>query len=166
MRVVSGRAHLTQKFGEAIEECGGAKPLAIVDGRIAADDFAWGYIVWNAALRGGHGAIADGAVPGNADLSGKDDMIANSGGSGEANLCAEERISTHRRTMTYLNEIIDLCPGLDARLSNGSPVDAGISLDFNVVFEDSRAGLKNLVPGSIGLFGKAEAICSYNDAIL
>ncbi len=52
-----------------MDQGNGAKPLAIVDGGVAADDFARVDVAWDTALGGGDNAIADGAMAGDPDLT-------------------------------------------------------------------------------------------------
>ncbi len=54
----------------------------------------------------------------------------------------------------------------DACFSDSRAVDAGIGLNFDVVFENGGAGLGHLVPRAVFLFGEAEAIGSDDDAVL
>ena len=69
-----------------------SEPLPVFDGRVAADDLAGFDVSWDAALGGGHGSVADGAVAGDAHLAGEDDFLADNCGSGEADLGAEEGV--------------------------------------------------------------------------
>ena len=137
----------SKEFGKAVEEGDGAEPLAIIDGGIAADDLAGCDVAGDAALGGGDGAVADGAVAGDADLAGKDDVLADGGGAGEADLGAEEGVFADRRAVADLDEVVDFGAGVDAGFADGGAVDGGVGLDFDVVFEDGRAGLEDLVPG-------------------
>ncbi len=50
--------------------------MPVVDGGIAADDFSGSDVVGDAALGGGDGSVADGAVASDADLAGEDDVFA------------------------------------------------------------------------------------------
>ncbi len=68
--------------------------------------------------------------------------------------------------MAYLNEVVHLGSGLDAGFANRRTVDAGIGLDFYVVFKDGGTGLLNLVPRTLRLLGEAETIGSNDGSIL
>ena len=68
--------------------------------------------------------------------------------------------------MADLDEVVDLGAGVDAGFADGGAVDAGVGLDFDVVFEDDRAGLEDLVPGAVGLAGEAEAVGADDGAVL
>jgi hypothetical protein len=69
--------------------------LAIVDGGVAADDFARVDVAWDTALGGGDNAIADGAMAGDPDLTSQNDGLTDRGGTGEADLGAEQGILAH-----------------------------------------------------------------------
>jgi hypothetical protein len=140
--------------------------LAVVDSRVSADDFAGFDIAGDAALGCGDGSVAYGAVTGYPDLSGEDNALADGGGSGKTDLGAEEGVLTHGRSVAYLDEIVDFGSGVDAGLTDGGAVDAGIGLDFDCIFEDSRARLEYLVPGAVGLASKAEAVASDDGSVL
>jgi hypothetical protein len=155
-----------KKFGEAIDEGYGTKPLAVVDGWVAADNFASIDIAGNSALGSGYGPVAYGAVTGDADLTGKDDGFADGSGSSQANLSAEESILTDRRAVPHLNEIIDLGSSMNAGFADRGSIDAGVGLNLDGIFEDCGAGLKDLVPGPVGLAGEAKTVCADNGSVL
>src|SRR5205085_2805036 len=50
--------------------------------------------------------------------------------------------------------------------ANGGAVNARVGLDFDIVFEDCRSGLRHLVPGTVLLFGEAETIAADDHTIL
>ncbi len=159
-----------QQLGQAVDQRDGAEPLAVVDGGIAADDLAGLDVAGDSRLRGGDGSVAYGAVAGDADLSGEDDAAADGGRSGEADLGTEQGVAADGGAVAYLDEIVDLGPGVDAGFADAGAVDAGVGLDFDVVFEDGGAGLLDLVPASAGLdaclFGEAEAVGSDDGSVL
>ena len=72
----------------------------------------------------------------------------------------------YRRPVTYLNEVIDFGSCVNSGFADGGAVDAGVGLDFDSVFEDCRAGLEDLVPGSVGLAGEAEAVGTDDCSVL
>ena len=45
-------------------------------------------------------------------------------------------------------------------------VDAGVGLNFHIVFDDDRGRLRNLVPVSVMSFGEAEAVGADHDSVL
>jgi hypothetical protein len=77
------------EFGEALEDCGGAEPFAVVEGGSSADGSCGGDVAGNSGLGGGDGSVADATVARDSDLAGEDDIFADVGRSGEADLRAE-----------------------------------------------------------------------------
>lgn len=154
-----------EEFGEAVEERYGAEPLAVVDGGVAAYSLAGWDIVGNTGLSGGDGSVADSAVAGDAYLTGQDDVLADGGGTGQADLGTEQGIFADRRAVANLDEVVDLRASVDAGLAQGSAVDAGISLDFYVIFEDGVAGLGDFAPSSGG-FCEAETVGADDGSVL
>src|SRR5205809_64861 len=57
-----------------------------------------------------------------------------------------------------LHQVINLGTAPNARFAQGGAINAGVGLDFNVVLNHHFAGLRNLLPASIIIFGKAKAI--------
>lgn len=152
------RLEIAEQFWEAIDEGHGTEPLAIVDGRVAADNLAGSDIIRYSALRGGDGSVADGAVTGNAYLSGENYVLSYRRGTCKAHLGTEECVLANSGAVAYLDEVIDLGSCTDAGLADGGTVNARVGLDFDGVFEDGGARLDDLVPGSVGLFGEAESV--------
>jgi len=140
--------------------------LAVIDCRVATDDGSWGDVTGDTALGSGDGSIADGIVAGAADLASQNDVFADGGGPGKAYLGAEERVGAHSGAVAYLDEIVDFDPGSDTGFADGGAVNAGVGLDFDVVFDDNRAGLQDFVPSAIGLAGEAEAVATDYDPVL
>ena len=121
----------------------------------------------DAGLGGGDGAIANGAVAGDADLAGEDDVATDGSGAGEADLRAEEGVFAHSGSVAYLDKIIDFGSAADAGFTDGGAVNAGVGLDFDVVFKDGRSGLEDLVPGrGFAGFGEAEAVGADDGTVL
>src|SRR6185369_1642248 len=69
-------------------------------------------------------------------------------------------------TVSNLHQIVDLGAAPDPGLLHAGPVHAGIGLDFHVVFNDYRRGLKDLVPVAGVVLGEAEAIGPDDSAVL
>ena len=76
-------------FGHAVEAGSVFEPLATVDRRGAGVMSVAGEVVWNAALRVDHGAVADSEVAGGADLSSEDAVGPDVGGASQAHLATE-----------------------------------------------------------------------------
>src|ERR1700730_6258585 len=68
--------------------------------------------------------------------------------------------------MANEDEVVDFGAARDAGFPNGSPVDARVSLNLDVVFEPRRPGLKNFVPSPDSLFGKTKAVAANHHAVL
>ena len=68
--------------------------------------------------------------------------------------------------MANLDEVVDFGTGVDPGLADRGAVDAGVGLDFDVVFDDRGTGLEDLVPGAVGLAGEAEAVGSDDGSVL
>ena len=89
---------------------------------------------------------------------------------GETDLGAEEGVLAYGRTVTHLDEIVDFGTGANPGLTDRSPVDAGICLDFDGVLEDRGSGLKDFVPAAaerlLGVLGEPEAVGADDGAVL
>src|SRR5215467_11290708 len=64
------------------------------------------------------------------------------------------------------DKIVDFCAAADARLPDSGAVNASVGLNFDVVFENGRAGLHDFVPGAVFFLGKAKTVGSNDGAIL
>src|SRR6185312_17034227 len=71
-----------------------------------------------------------------------------------------------RRSVADLDEVVDLRPSGNARLADGSAVDAGVGLDFDGVFEDRGARLDDFDPAPARALGEAEAVRADDRSIL
>ena len=69
-------------------------------------------------------------------------------------------------SVSDLDEVVNFDAASDAGLADAGAVDAGVGLDFDVIFDNDRGGLRNFVPVSLGGFGESEAICADDDAVL
>src|SRR5579863_4553774 len=68
--------------------------------------------------------------------------------------------------MSHLHEVVDLHSASDAGLAHAGAVDAGIRLHLDIVFDDNRSWLRNLMPASLGSFGESEAVGADHDSVL
>src|ERR1700722_10622959 len=68
--------------------------------------------------------------------------------------------------MADLDEVVDFGAGVDAGFADRGAVDAGVSLDLHIVFDDCGTGLEDLVPGAVGLASEAEAVSSDDGSVL
>ena len=60
--------------------------------------------------------------------------------------------------MSHLNQIIDLRAPVDMGFSNARPIDTGIGLHFDIVFDHGWTGLRDLLPVTRIIFGEAKSI--------
>src|SRR6476661_8179251 len=65
-----------------------------------------------------------------------------------------------------LHQIVDLGAAPDAGLLHAGPVHAGVGLDFDIVLNDYRLGLQDLVPVAGVILGEAETIGPDYSAVL
>jgi hypothetical protein len=63
-------------------------------------------------------------------------------------------------------QVVEFRSPLDASFANASAIDARVGLDFDVVFQDGRARLQDLVPEAGIVFGEAETIGADHCSVL
>src|SRR2546429_6358122 len=68
--------------------------------------------------------------------------------------------------MANEDKVVDFGAACDAGLPDGSPVDTGVSLHLDVVFEHRGARLKHFVPSTVSLFGKTKSVAANHHAVL
>ncbi len=143
-----------------------AQPEFVVNGRVTAHNGAGGDIVGNASLGGGDYAIADFAVSGNSDLSSENHILADFSGTRESCLRAQQRVFADAGAMANLDQIIDFCSGRNIGFANAGTIHASVRLHFDVVAQDCRPGLHDLVPVAGIIFGEAKAVGANDHAVL
>src|SRR5664279_1635786 len=77
---------VASKFWQTAEGVDGAQPLSVIESWGTTDDFAGIDVAVGAGLGGDDDSIAYSAVPGDANLPGEQDALADVGGAGEAYL--------------------------------------------------------------------------------
>ena len=122
--------------------------------------------MWDAALRNRDSSVADFYVAGNAHLSSEDGVIADVGGAGEADLGAEESVLPDGAAVTDVNHVVELSAAGDAGFADAGAIDAGVGLDFDIVFDGNVAGLNDFMPVRCVVFGETEAVRADDNAIL
>jgi hypothetical protein len=142
------------------------QPDFVIDGRGSADQSACRNVICNAALGCDDGSFADLAVADHSHLTSQNHAVGDFGGTAEADLGAEQGVFADLGSVADLHQVVDLDSAPDAGFANAGTVNAGVCLDFDVVFDDDWGGLGNLVPASIMSFGEAEAVGADDDAIL
>src|SRR5437879_2082199 len=68
--------------------------------------------------------------------------------------------------MANEDKVVDFGAACYAGLPDGSPVDTGVSLHLDVVFEHGGAPLKHFVPSPVAPFGKTKAVAANHHAVL
>jgi hypothetical protein len=97
-------------------------------------------------------------------LAGEDAVVADFGGAGEAGLAADHIVGAKLGGVAYQDEVVDFGAATYAGFAHRGAVDAGVGLDFDVVFEDRRAGLDHFVPSAVFLFSKAQSVAADDGA--
>ena len=85
----------------------------------------------NAALGYGNRSVAYFYVAADADLSGKDYVVAYVRGAGQAYLGAKQRVTSDGAAVTDVNHIVNFCSPADASFADAGTVDAGVGLNLN-----------------------------------
>src|SRR6185369_6229613 len=130
----------------------------MIYGRGARDYLAWIDGIRDSSLRCCDCAVANGQVPGCADLPCKDDTEPGLCRTCQPDLCAKEVVDADCTSVSDLNLVIDLRTPLNSSLPKRRSVDCCTCADFYIVFDDQSAGLRNPVPRAILLLCVAEAI--------
>ena len=68
--------------------------------------------------------------------------------------------------MTDLHQVIDLNAAADAGFAYAGSVDAGVGLNFHVVFDYDWSWLRNLVPLSVVSLGEAKSVGTDDDSVV
>ena len=96
----------------------------------------------------------------------KNHSVADFRGAAESDLRAQQRVFADLRSVADLHQVVDLYAASDAGFADAGAVDAGVRLDFDIVFDDDRSRLRNLVPAAFRSLGEAKAIGADHDAVL
>src|SRR5690242_347737 len=154
------------EIGKPIQSGYRLEPLAVIHGGVARIESAGRNVVGDSAFCGEDCAISDRKVPSSADLAGEDATSPDFSRSRETNLAAKHVVRTHLRGVADQHQIVELGAFADARFTHSGPIDAGVGLHLNVVFQHSGAGLQHFVPGAVFLLGVAQAVPSDDGAVL
>src|ERR1700674_196711 len=73
---------------------------------------------------------------------------------------------TDVRAVADLHQIVDLGAAGNVGFADAGAVDAGVSLDFHIVLDDDRHGLRDFVPAAEIIFGEPETVGANDHAIL
>src|SRR5579859_12631 len=99
-------------------------------------------------------------------LAGKDRILAHFRGAGKPRLGTKQGIPADLGAMSYLRQVVDLSPVLDAGFAHAGAVNTGIGLYLDSIFQYCRARLHDLVPFSGVVPGESKAIRANDGAIL
>src|SRR5262249_16346668 len=63
----------------------------------------------------------------------------------DADLRRQQPVAPDGHAVRDLHQVVDLAAGADARLAERGSIDGGVGADFDVVFDDHAADLRDLV---------------------
>src|SRR6267143_863036 len=158
--------HALLQVRQTVERRREFHPQTAVHRRRSSNNRAGRQIPRKSGLAVDNAAIAYGKVAGAGGLAGENAVVANFGGAGEADLSAEHGVGANARSVTDKDKVIELGTAGHSGFTDCGAIDAGVGLNFNIVFEDGRAGLLHFVPSTVFLLGEAEAVAADDDAIL
>src|SRR5712692_971291 len=64
------------------------------------------------------------------------------------------------------DQVVEFGATSNASFPHRGAVDTGVGLDFDVIFQDGRPGLRQFVPGPIFLFRETESVSTNDHAVL
>ena len=142
-----------------VRECSlDSPPLGVCPRRIAQIG-AWCFDGANdACLASEDSVVTDGDMSIHAGLSGHDDVVADLGAAGDADLRAEEIVLADLDIMSQMAKVIDLGAAADDGVIHRTVVDGGAGADLDVVSDDSTAELANVMVVACLVSGEAEAL--------
>src|SRR5579872_943442 len=138
----------------------------MIDGGSAADDRSSLNVAGNAALWGYDRTVADLTMANDAHLAGQNHVVSDLCGAGNADLRRQQRILANMRAMANLHQIIDFGPPGNVSFADAGAIDAGVGLNFHVIFDDHGHRLRDLVPVAEIIFCESKAIAAHDHAIL
>ncbi len=112
----------------------------------------------DARLASEDGIVTDGDMAIHAGLSGHDDMIADLGAAGDADLRTEEIVLADFDIVSQMTKVIDLGAAADDGVIHRTVVDGGAGTDLDVVSDDSAAELTDVMMVACLVSGEAEAL--------
>ena len=155
-----------------VRECSLDSPPLGVGPRRIAQVGAWCFDgADDACLASEDSIVTDGDMTIHAGLSGHDDVIADLGAAGDANLRAEEIVLADLDIMSQMAKVIDLGAAADDGVIHRTVVDGGAGADLDVVSDDSAAQLTDVMVVACLVSGEAEAltaddgVCTKYDAV-
>lgn len=151
-------ADLFHQFRQ-VRECSlDSPPLGVCPRRIAQVG-AWCFDgADDACLASEDSIVTDGDMTIHAGLSGHDDVIADLGASGDADLRAEEIVLADLDIVSQMAKVIDLGAAADDGVIHRTVVDGGAGADLDVISDDSAAQLADVMVVACLVSGEAEAL--------
>ena len=122
--------------------------------------FSFGNAVRYARFRGDLDPVADGQMPGDADLPSEHAVRADLGRSGHADLRGGDGVFAYGHVMADLNQVVELDAPADDRRTHCRPVDAGVGAYFDIALDADVADLRNLVIRTLVVRSEAESVGS------
>lgn len=151
-------ADLFHQFRQ-VRECSLDSPPLGVCPRRKAQVGAWCFDgADDACLASEDSVVTDGDMAIHAGLSGHDDVIADLGAAGDADLRAEEIILADFDIMSQMTKVIDLGAAADDGVIHRTVVNGGAGTDLDVVSDDSAAELTDVMVVACLVSGEAEAL--------
>lgn len=139
-----------------------SSPLGVGSGRIA-EVGTWGLDgTDDACLAAEDGVVTDADVAIHTGLSSHDDVVADFGAAGDADLRAEEVVLANFDIVSQMAEVIDLGTAADNGIIHRTVVDGGAGTDFDVVSDDGAAELPDVMVVALFIGGEAEALPAYD----
>lgn len=120
----------------------------------------------DSTLSNGDYSVADFAVSCDPNLPREDYIFSDISSSSQSNLRAEKRVRAHRAAVSHMDHVVKLRPARDASLADTRPVNTRIRLHFDVVFQNRRPRLDDLVPVAGVILRKAKPIAADYGSIL
>ena len=109
-------------------------------------------------------SVADMNVIGDSHLAAEDGIVAYRRASGDSHLAYQNAVSADRDVVADLYKVVDLDPSPDDGISQGGPVDRAVGADFDVVFDDDTAFLRDFAVGTVFILDISESIRSDDDS--
>ena len=88
------------------------------------------------------------------------------GAAGDADLGGHQHVAADADAMPDLHQVVQLGPGTDARLAHRRPVHRGVGAELDVVLDDHRRHLRNLLVRAIATPDEAIAVTADDHAVL
>src|SRR6185369_8328564 len=145
---------------------GRLEPVTIGNGWIPGNHRSCIDGVGYTGLCGGHDAFANSQVPGHTHLSREYRVVFDRRAPGDADLRGKEHAASDDNAVRNLNEVVDLGTGANPRRSHRRAIDGRIRPDFDVVFDDDVAVLRDLEMRAIRLPDKPETVGTDDGTVL